>query len=508
MTAPSTDRTGSAWATSAELALVFVGLSWSTGAVTVLPSEDDHLVSLISGWSEQGSGSLARRLAQALRRVIAAGLVPAGTRLPPERRLARALAVSRGTVTTALDELRAEGRLASRTGSGTEVVGGPTGPGTVLPNRMSGHFLGAPALVNLSAGNPPDASHLPALTLTTADLAAEGEGHGLVPQGLASLRSALAAGISAEGMVIHPDHIHVTSGSHHALALVTETTVAPGDAVIIEDPSYPGAFDVVDYVGGRTIALARDHTGPDPALLDRLLREHRPSLIYLQGGAHNPLGSAPSPARWRGIAEVLDAHRATVVEDRALTALTPPEERPPPLATLCRAASVVTLGSIGKVTWAGLRIGWLHGPPPIVERTVRRRTVTDVGTSIPAQLFAVRLLPELDRMAAQRRDELRIKAALAIARLADEVPEWEIDQPRGGSVLWPRMPVADSGPVVQQARREGVLVAPGSIARAGRVPDPHMRLCVDRSDAVIDEGLTRLVRGWHVFRDAHPAVLG
>lgn len=475
--------------------------------MSTLASDDVHLVALISGWSEQGSGSLSRRLAQALRRVIGAGLVQPGTRLPPERRLAQALAVSRGTVTAALDELRAEGRLASRTGSGTEVVGHAT-PGADLPSRMGGHFLGESALVNLSAGNPPDASHLPTLTLTTADLAAEGEGHGLVPQGLAALRAAVAEGMTAEGTIVQAEHIHITSGSHHALSLVAETTVAPGDAVLVEDPSYPGAFDVIDHVGGRAVGLPRDHTGPDPELLDRLLTEHHPSLVYLQGGAHNPLGSAPSRARWRGIAEVLDSHRTTVVEDRALAALTAPDERPPPLSTLCRSASIVTLGSIGKVTWAGLRIGWLHGPPPVVERTVRLRTVTDVGTSIPAQIIATRLIPELDRMAAARRTDLVRKAGAAIDRLAVEVPEWEVDRPRGGSVLWPSLPVDDAGPFVQHARRHGVLVAPGSIARVSGIADSHLRLCVDRSDAVIDEGLTRLLRAWREFRGARATITG
>ncbi|MEO6121617.1 MAG: winged helix-turn-helix domain-containing protein, partial [Acidimicrobiales bacterium] len=78
---------------------------------------------MISGWADAGHGALAQRLAQRLRRAVAAGTVPDGARLPPERSLARALAVSRSTVTAALDELRADEVVESRQGSGTWVRG-------------------------------------------------------------------------------------------------------------------------------------------------------------------------------------------------------------------------------------------------------------------------------------------------------------------------------------------------------------------------------------------------
>src|SRR5690606_8463755 len=128
---------------------------------------------------------------------------------------------------------------------------------------------------------------------------------------------------------------------------------APGAAVVVEDPSYPGVFDVIDHLGARAIGIPRPPDGIDPHQLDAVLAEHRPALVYLQGGIHNPLGQAPGRGRWRAVAAVLDAHSATVVEDRALVPMTEPEDRPEPLAALCRTATVVTLGSIGKVGWGG-----------------------------------------------------------------------------------------------------------------------------------------------------------
>ncbi|HEV7721072.1 MAG TPA: PLP-dependent aminotransferase family protein [Iamia sp.] len=473
---------------------------------TLSPATPVDLPSLLAGWSERGSGSLPRRLAQALRTLLDAGMLTPGTRLPPERRLAEMLAVSRGTITTALDELRAEGRIESRTGRGSEVAGG--GPRPEVPHRISAHFLDSAAAINLSTGNPPDATHLPAFSLTPEDLTAEGGGHGLSPQGLPSLMLALAQEAARSGILASPDQVHVTNGSHHALALVAEALLSPGDGVVVEDPSYPGVFDVIDHLGARVIGLPRPHDGVDPHQLAAVLREHRPALVYLQGGIHNPLGRAPLRGRWRAVAAVLDEHAATVVEDRALVPMTEPDDRPEPLAALCRTATVITLGSIGKVAWGGLRIGWLIGPNPLVERTVRLRTVTDLGTSVPSQIITRRLLPSIDEMAAGRRATLRASAALALARLAEEAPDWEVDEPRGGSALWVRLPVPDAMGVVQAARRHGVLVAPGSVARAGGGPDPHLRICVDRPHPVVDEGLTRLLRAWREVTAPAVPVLG
>jgi DNA-binding transcriptional MocR family regulator len=473
---------------------------------TISPPTPVDLPALLAGWSERGTGSLPRRLAQALRTLLDAGMLAPGTRLPPERKLAELLSVSRGTVTAALDELRAEGRIESRTGRGSEVAGG--GPRPEVPHRISAHFLDAAAAINLSTANPPDATHLPMFSLTPDDLTVEGGGHGLSPQGLPSLMVAIAEEAQRSGILVSPEQIHVTNGSHHAMALVAEALVSPGDGIVVEDPSYPGVFDVIDHIGARTIGIPRPPDGIDPHQLDAVLREHRPALVYLQGGIHNPLGRAPARGRWRALAGVLDAHDATVVEDRALVPMTEPDDRPEPLASLCRTATVITLGSVGKVAWGGLRIGWLMGPNPLVERTVRLRTVTDLGTSVPSQIITRRLLPVIDELAAGRRATLRESAALARARLAEEVPEWEVEEPRGGSALWVTLPVPDALGVVQAARRHGVLIAPGSVARPGGGPDPHLRICVDRPHPVIDEGLTRLLRAWREVTAPAVPVLG
>jgi DNA-binding transcriptional MocR family regulator len=464
------------------------------------------VAALLTGWTENGSGSLARRLANGLRTNIASGLLEHQAVLPAERSLAEVLAVSRSTVSAALDELRGQGLVESRQGSGTVVCAPDIR--SVVGTRMANHYYGRTIAIDLSSGNPPDASHLPKITFDLSDLMATGVGAGVQPLGLDALRTALAERHTAQGRITDIDQIHVTAGAHQAVSLIIGALVGRGDTIAVEDPSYPGIFDITDSLGARVVPLASDRAGVLPEALDATLATERPALVYLQSGPHNPTGRLPSPARTRAMAEVLDRHGATVVEDLALAELSFPGRVRPELADLCRRATVVSVESFSKVAWGGLRIGWFRAPAPLVEATGHRRLAYDFGAAAPSQFIALRLLPHLEELAARRRVVLSTSIERTVERLRDDLPEWEIDPPGGGSVLWVRLPVEDSGALVAKAARHGVRVAPGSSARAGRVADPHVRICVDRPWPVVEEGIRRLCVAWREAGAAPEPVLG
>ncbi|WP_195210442.1 aminotransferase-like domain-containing protein [Actinomarinicola tropica] len=472
----------------------------STGSV-----DPDRLAALLGAWSAGAHGTLAQQLGVALRDAIRSGLVVDGTRLPSERALASALAVSRATVTTALDELRADGLLVSRQGSGTVVRSRPAG--AIVGTRIAEHF-GPTGAIDLAAGNPPDAGHLPPIQVDVAALLAAGEGPGVQPLGLPALRAALAAHHSEHGRLTDADQIHVTSGAHHAISLLVTALAGAGDPVAVEDTAYPGIFDVVDALGAVAVPIRTDHHGIVPDALDHLLREERPRVLYVQSGPHNPTGRLPSPIRLRELAEVLDRHDATVIEDGALAELTFAGRQRPELADLCRRAVVVSVGSFSKVAWGGLRVGWLRGPAPLVERTMYLRLNHDLGTSIPSQLLALQLLPHMEELAARRRAELAERVDRSLELLAELLPEWSIRAPEGGSVLWATLPVDDAASYVRLAGRHGVHVAPGSIAVPGRAPDPHVRICVDRPWPHVEEGIRRLRFAWRDLTAGPGVVLG
>jgi DNA-binding transcriptional MocR family regulator len=464
------------------------------------------VAALLTGWTENGTGSLAGRLANGLRNNIASGLIEHQAVLPAERALAEVLAVSRSTVSAALDELRNQGLVESRQGSGTVVCAPDTR--SVGASRLANHYYGPTVAIDLSAGNPPDASHLPKISFDLSDLVATGVGAGVQPLGLAALRTALAERHTAQGRITDVDQIHVTAGAHQAVSLVIGALVGWGDTIAVEDPSYPGIFDITDSLGARLAPLACDNAGVLPEALDTTLATEQPAVVYLQSGPHNPTGRLPSPARIRALAEVLDRHGATVVEDLALAELSFPGRVRPELADLCRRATVISVESFSKVAWGGLRIGWFRAPAPLVEATGHRRLAYDFGAAAPSQFIALRLLPQLEELAVQRRVVLSTSVERTVERLDADLPEWKVDPPGGGSVLWARLPVDDSGPVVAQAARHGVRVAPGSSARAGRVADPHLRICVDRPWPLVEEGIRRLGLAWRETRAAPEPVLG
>jgi DNA-binding transcriptional MocR family regulator len=475
---------------------------WPVAAQTNQPD----LADLLAGWSEGSHGTLAQRLARSIRSAIQSGLLPTGTRLPAERTLADQLAVSRSTLSAALDELRSEGVLESRQGSGTVVLGAATP--RFVGSRMAVHFGGWSG-VDLSAGNPPDPSHLPPVKVDVSDLLAADAGPGVQPLGLPSLRADLADRHSALGLITSPEEIHVTAGAHQAARLAISALVGVGSVVGVEDPSYPGIFDIVDGIGGRVAPIAADRAGLIPEALDRVLSEDRPAVVYLQTGPHNPTGRVPAAGRMRALAEVFDRHHATVVEDVTLADLVYVGRVRPELADLCRGAVVVTVGSFSKVAWAGLRVGWLRAPVPVVERTMHLRLANDLGASVPSQLMVQQLLPHLDEVAEHRRSFLQANVEAAVALVAELLPSWHVEAPEGGSVLWAQLPVDDSGPFVQAAARHGVRVAPGSIATPGRLPGPNVRICVDRQPAMVEAGIQRLALAWRHVDDPLPEpVLG
>ncbi|MBB4930189.1 DNA-binding transcriptional MocR family regulator [Lipingzhangella halophila] len=465
-----------------------------------------ELAALLGDWPT-GDGPLYVKLTEALRRTINGGTLAVGERLPSERALAAALAVSRTTVVTAYGDLRSEGLLDSVRGSGTRVSPAlaPARPDGWVPGGR-GHALfqgildGSDNVISLacmrSEGLPEVADAI--RDVANEDLPALMADDGYYPRGLLALRRAIAERYTAEGLSTRPDQIVVTTGAHQAIALVSSLYVRNGAPVVVESPGFGGCMEVLRAEGAEFVSIPMDQHGIDTVRLREAARERTPHLIYVMPEYHNPTGTQMTPARRREVAEIAARSGVPIVEDFAYTGLRAPEEYPPIAAYAPRGAEVVVVGSLCKTSWAGLRVGWLRAPVEIAERLARRKVLADLGTPLLDQAVAVRLLSQLDELARKRSDLLSARMAFVEERLRAALPDWEWRRPDGGSSLWIRMPDTDASVFAQVALRHGVELVPGPAMTPEHDADfsSFFRLPFGHDEETLEELVSRLARAW------------
>jgi DNA-binding transcriptional MocR family regulator len=456
-------------------------------------------------------GPMTVRLAGALRDAIGAGDLAPGSRLPPERTLAAALRVSRGTVVTAYDTLRSETWLESRQGSGTYVsaaAGSPPGPRRVAA-IVRGPIGPSGPTVDLAVASPAaDETVAPALRAAAHDLERLTSGHGYFTAGVPTLRAAIAAHLTRAGAPVSEDEVLVTTGSQQALALLAAELVAPGDTAIVESPTYAGALDALRGAGARLVSTPVGDDGVSAAAVGRLMARTQPRLVYLTPTFNNPTG-AVVPARERArLARLAGEFQVPVVEDLAVADLAYGEPPPPPLASVSQGAPVVTVGSLSKLFWGGLRIGWLHATRHLVDRLAARKAVADTATAVVDQLAAIRLLAQVEAVRARRTAELAARRDLLARLLGELLPDWTWRMPAGGVCIWTRLPAGDARDLAAIALRRGVAVVPGSHLAPDEAWAQHVRVPFTAEPIALETGIARLAAAWAEYRpvaDRRPA---
>jgi DNA-binding transcriptional MocR family regulator len=191
-----------------------------------------------------------------------------------------------------------------------------------------------------------------------------------------------------------------------------------------------------------------------------------------------------------------------VVEDCSLAELSLAGDVPGPVAACDPDAPVLTVGSLSKVVWGGLRLGWIRGSRPAIAQLARVKAVLDLGSPIFNQLVVSELFGRLDEIAELRRDELRSRVDLAVRLLGQELPDWSWRKPQGGWCLWARLPGGSSRELAPLADEEGVAIVPGSVMSAHGDFDDYVRLPLGHTEKTLRLGITRLARAWSRYRQA------
>lgn len=421
-----------------------------------------HAVARMLGAWQEGPGPAHRRLSDRLRLLVLDGRLPLGAALPGERDLATALGTSRTTVGTAYRTMVEHGYLATRARARATVR---------LPgDTPSEHRAGAnSATIDLSLAAPPAPVEILHAAFATAleQLPRHFERHGYNGYGTAELREAVADWYQRRGLRTPPDHILITNGAQHALALLARTLLSPGDRVLIEHPTYPHAIRTFTEARARLLPVAVAPSGWDVEQLQAAGRAA--GLAYLIPDFHNPTGMCmPADVRSR-----LRLECPTVI-DETMTDLALDGASPEPFAM--HMPTAISVGSVSKSVWGGLRIGWIRATPSLLERVEQARPATDLGTPVVEQLAAAVLLNERQTCRPDMLGQLRSQRDALRQALIEYLPDVHAPQPAGGVALWATFPQPISSRLAAIAPDHGVTISAGPRFGIGGAFERNVRL--------------------------------
>ncbi|MFV0526545.1 MAG: PLP-dependent aminotransferase family protein [Acidimicrobiales bacterium] len=462
----------------------------------------DQLAALLGLWNT-GPGPLYHQLSAAIGTLVETGRLRHGVLLPPERSLASTLTVSRGTVVSAYTRLAEQGLVARRRGSGTRVTSAPQAP-PGSADRVGDRLLEVHAdAIDLLMAMP---RMLPRVleTVSAVDL---GEHASLLDEvdaaGLMPVRRRVAELVTVEGLPTTADQILITSGAQQALSLAIRLLVGPGDVVACEEATWPGLIDTVTGVGGRIRPVRVDQDGVILSDLRQALVHDRPVAVALSPYHHNPTGSFLPAGRRSQLLALVDEFEVALVEDRVMARLGIEAGDPRPLladATPAAAARGVVVDSLSKVSWPGLRAGWIRANAQAIDEFRRLRFMLDLYSAIHSQLALVGVIDRLDLIMADRADQLRRGRDVLLAAVRETLPEWRVRKPRGGLVLWAELPEPMAEEFCGHAARHGVLVASGR--QFGLTDNRHVRLPFTTTEPQLLQAVHRLGTAWSSFEPA------
>jgi 2-aminoadipate transaminase len=363
-----------------------------------------------------------------------------------------------------------------------------------------------PEVITL-AGGLPDTSSFPPGTFAalTRRIAEESCARALQygpTEGLDEAKGCIAEVMAAEGMRADPDDLIVTTGGQQVIDLVTKTLIDPGDVVVAEAPTYPGAVPVFSSYQADVVQIEVDSSGMRVDLLEetleRLEREgRRPKFIYTVPSFQNPAGVTMSLERRRRLVEVAHTRELLVLEDNPYGLLRYEGEAEPTLHALDGGVYTMYLGTFSKILSPGIRLGWVAAPPPVLEKINLGKQAADLCTSTLSQLMVEAYFKEgrwrdyVDSLA----EIYRTRRDTMLDALAEFLPpEADWTRPSGGLFIWVTLPdYIDTTDLLARALRENVAFVPGEAAYLDGRGRSSMRLNFSGVDEdAIREGVRRI----------------
>lgn len=435
-----------------------------------------------------------------LRALVHTGDLRPGDRIPASRELAAHLGVHRTTVANAYAELESEGLIRGHVGRGTFIAldgqAPPPRPLVPFPSAPNGGVrwemlfaddrheevlsrlmpqIPAGAISFVSARPPDEFFPLEELRICCNAVFRQ-DGRRILQLGASDgyppLKQAVLNMLRAEGLAARDDQLLITDGCQQALDLVCKALLRPGDTVLMENPTYPGAIAIFSSARVRclgvpvnTVVDGSAPVGVDVGALEAALLQNHVKLIMLTPDFQNPTGTTLPVGARRRVLEIATRYQVPVVEDHIYARLRVRAVAVPSLKALDRSNTVIHIDSFSKFAFPGLRVGWCVAPENVIDRLRLVKQATDLHTDQLAQAT----LAEFVRRGLMQRHLARMRsvyakrlAALeeALERLMPEEVEWT--SPEGGMCVWVSLPPGfDASELLMHTRERGVLFAPG-----------------------------------------------
>ena len=363
-----------------------------------------------------------------------------------------------------------------------------------------------PEVISLATGLP-DTTTFPAedfaalMSRVAVDSSAAALQYGPT-EGLEDVKHCIVQVMAAEGTDVEPDDILITTGGQQVIDLVCRAFLDPGDVVVAEAPTYPGAVPCFTSFQADVVQVEMDDDGMRIDVLEETLARLRadgrtPKFIYTIPNFQNPGGVTMSLERRHALVRIAAEQELVVLEDNPYGLLRYEGEPLPTLYSLDGGRYVIYLGTFSKILSAGLRLGWTAAPGPILERLNLGKQAADLCSSPLTQYFVAAYFAHRDwrTYLTQLRAIYRRRRDVMLAALEEFLPaEAEWTRPEGGLFIWARLPdYIDTTDLLARALREHVAFVPGRAAYLDGRGGSEMRLNFSGvSDDEIREGVRRI----------------
>lgn len=446
---------------------------------------------LLGRWrGEETTEPAYRLLARALRLLILDGRLALGVRLPGERELAQAIGVSRTTLTAAYGQLRDEGYLESRRGSGSVT----RLPADHAPTDRRDDLAGEVFIDWTAAALPAPPGLWMAYEEALRRLPLWLAGIGYEALGLPPLREAIARDYTRRGCPTRPGQIIVTSGAQNGLNLVLRALTGPGDRIAVDHPTYHNALGAILRNSCQPLPVSLPDKGWDLEGLEATFRQAAPRLAYIVPDFHVPTGRLMDGSSRRELVEIAARSRVPLLIDETMAETGFGDPVPAAVAAHDPEGEVViSLGSASKRFWGGLRIGWIRTSEQRVAEFGRLRAILDMATPVLEQLV-VSVLLEGKSETEERGRLMRTRCERLIGLLAAALPHWRVGVPDGGLALWAELPRAEASALAAIGQNFGLRLSPGPRFAVNGAFERFIRFPFTLPEADLQHGVEQLAR--------------